>query len=239
MKYHRSHLDQQRGFTIVELMVATLVFSVILVVVTTGVIQITRKYYKGITATDTQTTARHIMDAISQSIQFDGGDILAATSPMSGRTCIGQQAYDFQIGQQVSNSPTAGPDMQGHHALTFSSSVPAPCLPGSDPTVGFAAGTELLSPHMRLGTFSVSPLSNNFYMVSVTVIYGDVDQLCSPTFASTHTNHGGCNTNLVPVLGNIPDFVNSPDIRCKIESGSQFCAVSALSTIVQQRLVSS
>lgn len=56
------------GFTIVELMIATVVFSVILILITTGIIQIGKAYYKGIIGSRTQETARKITDEVGRSI---------------------------------------------------------------------------------------------------------------------------------------------------------------------------
>src|SRR3990172_9120101 len=68
------------GFTIVELMIATTIFSVILLIVTFGMLQIGRTYYKGITLTKTQNAARSIIDTISQDIQFSGEGVTDSVS---------------------------------------------------------------------------------------------------------------------------------------------------------------
>lgn len=58
------------GFTLVELMIATSIFSVILLLLTFGLLGIGQNYYKGRNSVRTQDTARRIMDEISQAIQF-------------------------------------------------------------------------------------------------------------------------------------------------------------------------
>ena len=70
----------QKGFTIVELLISSLVFSLVLLTVTIGVIQITRVYYKGITESTAQNAARDALDTISQAIQFNGGEV-SKTNP--------------------------------------------------------------------------------------------------------------------------------------------------------------
>ncbi len=64
--------DKQKGFTIIELLLATAVFSLVLVGATSALIQIGRMYYKGLTTSNTQETARRIMEDVSRNIQFSG-----------------------------------------------------------------------------------------------------------------------------------------------------------------------
>jgi prepilin-type N-terminal cleavage/methylation domain-containing protein len=74
LKYKISKLNRTRsyssGFTILELMIASAVFAVVLLVVAIGAISLTNSYYKGITSSDVQSVARAIMSEVSQSIQF-------------------------------------------------------------------------------------------------------------------------------------------------------------------------
>ena len=64
----KSTLDQS-GFTLLELMIATTIFSVILLLCTVGLIQIGKTYYKGSAIVRTQNVARDITDNITQAIQ--------------------------------------------------------------------------------------------------------------------------------------------------------------------------
>jgi len=229
----------QRGFTIVELMVATVVFSVVLIVLTAGVIAITRTYSKGIVLNKTQTAARSILDSIAQTIEFNGGTIdwppgVGGAEALQGRGCVGNQAYDFRLGFQLLDSPS-DPD-QAAHGVVRTSGV-AGCHHEAAPD--FGSGTELLSPHMRLASLNVKPVNVNdrLYEVDVTVAYGDYDLLCSP---SLNGHAGGCNDTdpSVTLQGNdIQQFVTRPDLTCHSGADTQFCAVSALRTVVQQRLV--
>lgn len=219
---------KQAGFTIIELMIATLVFSIIIIIIVTAIMQITRTYYKGVTLSNTQNVARSVMDNISQAIQFggvapqvpSGSNLIASTSNPNpkGRVCIGNQAYDFQLGYELPNHP---------HALTVAT-VPG-CSPSTPPTFG---GTELLSPNMRLSRFDVQPLGNDLWQVSVTVAYGDDDLLCNTSLPGNDCQSNS-NSPLLAESGSGQEV-----IACKGQTGSQFCGVSSLSTVVQQRLVS-
>ena len=196
-----------RGFTIVELLIATLVFSVILLTVTVGIIQITRVYYKGINEANTQDTARNIMDTISQSIQFSGSDVSSTVASAPGAStsfCVGDQQFSYKLGYQlVESSPGTN---QTTKAL-WQSNTPG-CT--GNPAAA-ATGLELLASKMRLSNLTVSQVNGdpNIWKISVRVVFGDDDLLNNPT---------GTNAS------------------CKGDTGQQFCSVSELTTTVVKRV---
>jgi competence protein ComGC len=207
------------GFTIIEILVATLVFSLVLLLIAVGVMQFNHAYYSGITQTETQNTARNILEQISQDIQFSGDQV---TSPIanSGRgtdpedgICVGSDRYSYRLGWELVNS---GPDALRHqtlHAVVKDSPGLCSGMSAQNFRVRLTAdSTELLGQYMRLSKLSVTPLggSSNLYSIDVRVVYGDDDLLTTPVTAS--------------------------NAACKVASGNQFCAVSELSTVVQQRI---
>lgn len=199
-KTQRSNED---GFTIIELLIATLIFAGIMIVLTLGVIEITRTYYKGITENKTQNAARNVVSDISQALQLSGGAVspIASTST-SGYSyyCIGSEQFTFTTtGQELTDNSTLGTD-QTHNALMLSSS----CTGAS---ISPSAGTELLSPSMRLSNFTITPVAGatNLYQVSLQVTYGDDVLLTNPT---------------------------GPNAACIGGAGDQFCTVSVLNTVV-------
>lgn len=209
-----SNTKHSRGFTIVELMAATAVFSVLLLVITFGILQVSRVYYKGITESNTQNTARGIMDLITQSIQFSGGNIITTASQPGAPLafCIGNEQFSYVAGLQlVGHGSSLGAD-QTYHALV--QDTVAGCANPEAPA-GFVSSTdipgrELLNPNMRLSNLSIELIGTNLYRVEVRVVYGDGDLLVDAT---------------------------GPDARCISErAGTQFCAVSELSTIVRKRV---
>lgn len=212
--FRRGRVERSQGFSIMELLIATMVFAVVLLMVTAGILQIARVYYKGVTEANTQNTARSIIDTVSQAIQFSGGAVTPTpTTPAPGTDyafCVGNQQFSFRLGWQVENrlDPTAN---QTWHALVqnsaagCSSSTAAQSM--TAPTI---VGRDLVGPHMRLSRLSVSNLGGNLYAVRVTVVYGDNDLLNTPTAAGA---------------------------SCKgVQAGTQFCSISDLSTIVVKRV---
>lgn len=203
---HRKTSSNQGGFTIVELLIASLVFSVVLLAVTIGIIQISRVYYKGITESTTQNTTRSIVDTVSQAIQFNGGAVSTTLNPAPGTWssfCIGNQQFSYRLGYQlVSGTPNAN---QTNKAFL---QTPSAGCAGNPPAA--TNGRELLGDKMRLSKLSVTSAGGNLYKVSVKVIYGDDDLLDNPT-----TTNATCKNQ---------------------RAGSQFCSVSELTTTVVKRV---
>ena len=205
------------GFTIVELMIATAVFSVVLLIATSALIQISRTYYKGVTEANTQNAARDIVDAVAQAIQFDGGTV-QPTNGSSPKTtydfCVGNVRFRYYLGSELVSSPSSS---QTYHALLQDST--ASCTSGIDSSSINASTvsctnaqncTEYISTNMRLSQFSVTSLGSNLYQIKVTVAYGDDDLLNNPT-----SSNPTC-------LG--------------VSAGTQFCAISQISTTVLKRV---
>jgi prepilin-type N-terminal cleavage/methylation domain-containing protein len=195
------------GFTVIELLIATSVFSVLLLIIAFSVIQVGRIYTKGIISSKTQESARSITDMVGQSIQFSGGTIseLYIGTQLSGY-CIGGQRYSFALNRQVDentgaratavDTPTGDCVASGAQNLISSPSI---------------SGQELLNPKMRLSAFSITPVSASLYSVKVRVVYGDDDLLRDSDGNSTLDS-------------------------CASAAGNQFCAVSELNTTVEKRL---
>lgn len=218
----------QQGFTIVELMIATAVFTVVLLLCTFALLQVGKTYYKGITSAQTQNTTRAIVDDISQAIQFSGTTVSTtidrSASPVTYNKqfntfyclLLGGKRYIYKLGVQVDSNPTSGDqDVHGlvwdEHAGNCSTAI------SSWP----AGATELLGPHMRLADFTIdqiTPGDPSWYIVRIRVVYGDSDLL----------------DDKLTLDGTVP-----PDgilDTCRIGAGSQFCASSEITTSAQRRI---
>jgi prepilin-type N-terminal cleavage/methylation domain-containing protein len=215
------------GFTIIELLIATVIFSVILLVMAAAIIQIGRLYMKGITNTKTQEATRAASDDIVQALQYGSSGVYqypeppALPSPGSaGVICIGTRQYTYVLGQQRTNTA---------HALVVRS-MPGGCTPTPQDMSGATQveGTELLGEGMRLSNIVAQETGDGsgVYKVIVRVVYGDIDLLCGGSFDCNNT------TNI-----DFSTLSTAIDLRCKsIQSGSQFCAPAELTTVVERRL---
>jgi prepilin-type N-terminal cleavage/methylation domain-containing protein len=77
-----------RGFTIVELMIALTVLSLILLLGTTILVQIGKLYTKGVNAATLQNSTRTVAGDIGSTLQFSGGAAAACDSTAKKATCF-------------------------------------------------------------------------------------------------------------------------------------------------------
>lgn len=216
-----SKLRREAGFTIMELMIATMVFSVILLLVTYGIIQIGNRYFKATLQSQTQTAARNAIDEVSRNLQFSDGT-LSTTTPNSdgvGAYCINNTQYLYMLRKM--QVQTGSPQ----HVLVVRPD-PGSCAVPTDLSYfqnGLGSNErDLLGNRMRLAAFDVSgPNANGVFTITLRVVTGDDDLLCSPS--------AGC-------TGSDSELASNSDITCKGGAGSTYCAYSELSTAVTRRL---
>ncbi len=178
--------EQESGFTIIELLIATVVFSTILLLLSYGLIQIGRVYYKGITTSRTQQVARTIEDDISRNIQFSG-DKVPITVQGSGPYyfCINNYRYTYRLNFKLV-SGTA------NHAFVRDYYPPCDSAANLSNISGLNQATELLGGNMRLINFSLTRPTTILYSIGLEVASGDDDLLefTSPTQARCKTQVG-------------------------------------------------
>lgn len=223
----------QKGFTIIELLIAMSIFTVLLLVLTGAVVQIGRLYYKGLTMSRTQEAARTVMDDLSRAIQYTPGIVKTTLTPAgnSQGVCVGSRRYSFVPGRKLDKdvsgrSLVADQDLSGCTAAQNLSSA--------------TAGNELLADKMRVSQLRIQSsvedptLAPQAYRVTVRIVYGDDDLMCSPSVTVT-TDGAHCSNGSGSISAAL--LSSSRDLQCKnIKSGTQFCAVAELSTIVERRL---
>jgi len=185
---HQTRLNQ-KAFTIIELMIATAVFSTILVMVTIMMISIGNLYYKGVNEARVQDDVRSITDEVAQHLELsDAGPLPPAVSPngLNHAYCIGDTRYTFTLNRQiVTQTP--------HVLWRDTNPTPDSCsttntfLTSPPPATN---GSELIAPNSRLTFFSISNTSP--YTISVGIAFGD----------TTLLNLSGINTTC---KGNIGD----------------------------------
>lgn len=168
------HANNQAGFTIVELMIATMVFSVILVVITMGVMYFTHSYYKGVYATMTQNAARDISDSVVQAVQFGTGepDTYVDTGDTSlSHFCAGGYVFVFKLGEEyeTGNAATTGMYMQPMSGSCDASVAPVSPL-----------RRQLLGNHMRVAYLNFEG-NAGLYTLDLKVAYGGSDLLSDPS----------------------------------------------------------
>ncbi|HVV25452.1 MAG TPA: prepilin-type N-terminal cleavage/methylation domain-containing protein [Candidatus Saccharimonadales bacterium] len=219
---NRDRRPNERGFTIIELMIATAVLSTIILLVTVLMINVSNLYYKGINQSRAQDNARSIVDDVASHLQLSDhspSGPVSQTYPqhdVNATTiyayCIDNIRYSFATGIQMGS--TVGDYTLQHILWRDTISSGAGCVPAdltqSNPsaTTGGSNGAELVAAKSRLSTFSINPVTSP-YVVTVGVAYGDDDLLNNP--ASTNP-------------------------LCKGGTGDQFCATARLQVTVTKRL---
>jgi len=225
---------RQAGFTIVELMIATLVFSMVLLVITVGVLHFTNSYYKGVNSSATQTAAQNAIDTISQTVQFSSNTPSAGTpatgAGTDGNFCVGSKLFLYTLGKEYG---TAAPAVGNWGLYMIDNPNTASCVGSGLTPAQLANGVELLAANMRVTNLSVanSNPTTNLWQIALGIAYGDADLLCN---TSQNGNTGGCSPG--DQTSAATANVSGADIACKSQTGSQFCSVAALSTVAQQRI---
>lgn len=219
---HSKLKSNNQGFTIVELLIATAVFAIVLLIVTVAVLYVTNTYVKGDVDAQTQDTTRSVLQTIAQAIQFNKSSSVSLTSNNGGSGngyfCIGNNVYVYQLNKEIGSNTAAG--QVPHALLVLGGNNPTCPSGGSLPAkfVGYlhaangggSGNHELLAHDLRLGQLSITqPISGKpTFKISLTVGYGN-------EFAAT------------PIKA----------YSCPQESfGGQFCDVSTLTTTVSSRI---
>jgi hypothetical protein len=154
-----------KGFTVIELLIAMAGFSFVLLLVTIVMMNIGSIYSKGINQTKIDDAARYITDDISRQIKFSKP--IDLTQGSSGKYCIGGIMYSFNLNTKPSSIT---------YALKRSFMSPgASCL--SDPP---ASGEELVPANAQLSSFEIIN-TTGVYSIKVSLYYGDSANLQSPT----------------------------------------------------------
>lgn len=231
--------QKPRGFTLVELMIATSIFSLVLLVGLNGFFQIGKIYYKGVITTQTQATAQKVMDDMTFGLQFAANAIVPPTpagGANQGYMCIGGTRYTYFLYHQVDltqENPT-DPTKNAFGLLRDSGGCGDPFAPSAQ----LLNPNEMLGSKMRLSELCLlpvqgnsnypdttnclppasscsggtpgSPCLNNLYLALVKVAFGD-DNIFSGT--SYSTSSPTCNQTL---------------------TNSQYCSVANLQAVVNR-----
>lgn len=205
----------QEGFTIIELLLATVVFSAVVVVALSGFLTIGRLFYKGVNLSQTQAIAQQIVDNVISDIQGASTvwDVVSATGGRS-YVCIGNSRYIFKLHNLVDVS--AHDNTQNFGLLRDRLPGGSSACPNPYDGVGAVAPsnpTELMGNKMRLNSFSVARTcpTCKLFTITANLAYGDDSSLD----VDPSTKIATCNSGL---------------------ASSQYCAVTGLSTTVASGL---
>jgi prepilin-type N-terminal cleavage/methylation domain-containing protein len=155
----------QKGFTIVELMIASTILTVLLVSASFVLVQIGRLYYKGVITSRTQDTARNIIESISRPAQLEGAKITDVVSGEWRVICVGNQRFSIRE-NKIATSADPFVALKDYVATSDQCNVAA--------TASSAGVESLLANNMRIASLGISE-ADGMRQVSVTVAYGEID----------------------------------------------------------------
>lgn len=200
--------DKSAGFTIIELLLATAIFSAVIVVALASFLGVSRLFYKGVTTTQTQQTARHILDVVSSDIQSASTPVqVKSTTDGRSYTCIGSARYIYKLNNPVNLGDHNDTEKFGllRDSLPGNSSCLNPYVDDGGGVLPPSNAVELLGNGMILSSLEISPFGNSTtYTLKIKLATGD-DDLSTP--------EATCDSNL---------------------AASQNCAITELSTTVSE-----
>ena len=191
-------------------MIATLVFSTVLLLCATGLITIGRHYQKGITSRQTQEAARNLADQIKNDFVFGGGDfkkLLGGTGGVEA-FCIGDNVYVYQKDVPVSLTP------ETHALLLKRPNTGCPADASALTMTMTDNAKEFLGSRMSLGEFKVDGIVApgtarvTSISISINVVAGESDLLTASGLGRS----------------------------CKGGAGQEFCASSTIVSYATRRL---
>lgn len=179
-----------QGFTIVELMIASTIFTSILVLATTAVIAVGRNYQKGITISRSQNATNRVLDDIIRAIT------VSAVDPVNGGNslCIGTIRYTMFLDQNVTED--------GVHGLWKDEFGSGPCNPITQVELDAGApGEEMIPVGMRLRNLSATQ-QGTLWNIRISIVSGPLDLIDPASNTCLSTRQGGqyCNVTDVNAL---------------------------------------
>lgn len=224
---NKPQISDSDGFTIIELLFATAIFSLVMTVILFATFQIGRTYFKGVSISNTNESARAIIDDITNDVRFAQGATKVDPSPWAGAPprahffCVGEHRYTYVLYDQVTNEKITKNQLTGVREEYVGTACPSPdkALPGIN-----TQPKQLLGPDMQLNDL-VFDCSNGACTVGVHIIFYGADNTVfnsSAHPADTDADHAAALTD--------------PDSFCSGNSlSTQFCATADLQTKVLQR----
>lgn len=214
-------IHDQKGFTVLELLISTVVFGVLLLIVSVAIVGLTRNFYRGVNKSKTQEAARTVSEQIAKAIQYSKTPPQQLTSAGDVQAwCIANTRYAFVESRQLGTGAGQIPAVL----------VRGPsCTNPSSPLTRGANEVEMIGEGMRIANLEILPDSTmpgttgEVYSVRVRVVLGEDDLVCSP-------GAGDCGATTLSTN------LTATDLSCKQFAGSQFCAVAEYSAIVVRRL---
>lgn len=232
-KFPPTRSAAQTGFTLIELMFATLIFGMVLAVMLASFLQIGRLYYKGISLSTTDEAGQKISTDIDNDLRYSSS---AACDNMSGQNCIdpanpyihyfciGNHRYTYLLSTaatgpyKIQAGDINSPDPSNAVGMIRDTVIgcPAPStIAGTEPV-------QLLTINLQLNDLHFYCNDNSCYVHLHIVFYGADNSVFS---SFEHPND-----NTSDHLGALTD----PDNKCDGSLlSTEFCAVNDITSLAR------
>jgi hypothetical protein len=205
-QHTNTHHDQQTGFTLVELILATAFIAFILIFMLATMLQVMSNYNKGLAVKQINQTARTVSDEMSKLIQATDVSTINTAYIGNGRVCFGGVSYVWNVKGATTNKYTTGGSFT---MVRVNDTAGALCASGL-PAVNPANATDLLSGGIWVQQIGVT-VSSNQRLVDITI--------------GLSTAAPNQPTGTDAVLGTI----------CDGSKDSQYCAIATFKTTVSTK----
>lgn len=206
---YRSLRQARRGFTIVELMIAITVFSIVATLVMAGVIYVARQYQQVTNRIAIEEASRSFHQQVLQSLQYTSVPVAdaAASGGYKGK-CIGGQMYVYGEIEDYSGA-TESESMNKYDAQKTGLYIVDTPSGGCDiSTVGPIQDLQNLLPE------------------GAKVVGLSIDSVT-----------GVIKTTFVKSVPDLLDFSSLPTLKCKMEVGKEWCAVVSFESMAKRRIL--
>lgn len=266
MRAKKTATLSQNGFTILELMVATVVLSVVLLIATMTILGVGKLYYKGQNATHTNDTARNILEDVSQHIEFSALSPNLFASPAitgcptyqlpSGPTvsfwcnsvgsvkvyayCTDTTRYSFVVGEQFKDGT--------NHVLwedTVPSADTANCLPLNVLSLDANGIPKKFSNNQPTGSNGKELLLSGMRLTGFKITQNPSTGAYDITMGVAYGDDDLLTARVVPTPDPSPTIAKHScsgvpgyceGLLCRSAIGDQYCATAELTTSVMRRL---
>lgn len=188
--------SNSKGFTIIELLVAMVAFSSMILIVGLTTLQLGRMYYKGVSTISTQEASRTVIASVSEQLQFATGNLGSRAptgTPRVGAWCVGEVRFTYALNRRLDSTSPSEVNKTIRHVLWQDRKTTSACDPVNlnlpTPT---ANGKDLITEDMRLTKFIIIE-NGDRAKIDIGIIYGENDLI---EFSDAPTNEApvGCKT---------------------------------------------
>lgn len=181
-RLHPAPISSEKGFTLIEIMLAMAVFSFVLMITVAGFVQVNRQYTKGITVRKAQDSARTIVEQIGREIRTS--KIISFNKP-DRKLCINDNIlYTWSL----ANSGSGFLGTTGERLIRHSGGSGGNCNSSG------ATRTEMLVPNTYPIEFNVDS-NGNLHKVTIGIVVESDDNIIGGTDFSDGLGGYKCSTN--------------------------------------------